>query len=75
MVDDFEIRIVGKFKLEEWEDVNYCEHRFYKGEEPMSDDEVLNLLSELTEENEELRKQNKKLYKLALYGKTIEDTL
>jgi len=67
MVDDFESKIVGKFKLEEWEDVNYCEHCFYKGEKPLSDDAVLNLLSELTEENEKLKQElnecaNHKLY-------------
>lgn len=45
----------GKFRLEEWEDVNYCEHCFYNGDEPLEDEKVVVLLSDLTTENEQLK--------------------
>ena len=54
----------GKFRLEEWEDVNYCEHCFYNGDEPLEDEEVVILLSDLTTENEQLKQHNKHLLNL-----------
>ena len=50
----------GIFKLEEWEDINYCEHCFWKGEDPLTDREVIALLADLTTENEQLRKDHKR---------------
>jgi len=51
----------GKFRLEEWEDVNYCEHCFYNGDEPLEDEKVVILLCDLTTENEQLKQQNTEL--------------
>lgn len=47
----------GIFKLEEWEDVNYCEHSFWKDDEPLTDEEVIVLLADLTAENKQLKQQ------------------
>ena len=54
----------------------------WKGKPLDYDDEVVRLLNEqqatiqhLEKENEKLRQQNRKLYKCALYGKTIGDEL
>ena len=41
-----------RFSLKEWEDLNYCEHCFYDGENQLSDSDVVVLLNELVEENE-----------------------
>lgn len=38
-------------------------------------EEIVDLLNSLSEENEELRQRNRKLYKCALYGKTIGDEI
>ena len=51
----------GKFRLEEWEDVNYCEHCFYNDDEPLGDGDVVLLLAKVTEENEELKERVKQL--------------
>ena len=48
----------GKFRLEEWEDVNYCEYCFYNGDKPLEDEEAVILLSDLTTENEQLKQEN-----------------
>ena len=47
----------GIFKLEEWEDVNYCEHSFWKDDEPLTDEDVIVLLADLTAENKQLKQQ------------------
>ncbi len=47
----------GVALLEEWEDVNYCEHSFKFKDEWLTDKEVVDLLNELAEENKALRKQ------------------
>ena len=48
---------MGEFSLTEWEDVNYCEHYFSKGDEELSDTDVVDLLDKLTKENEQLKKE------------------
>ena len=45
----------GVALLEEWEDVNYCEHSFKFKDEWLTDKEVVDKLNELTEENERLK--------------------
>ena len=45
----------GVALLEEWEDVNYCEHAFKFKDEWLTDKEVVDLLNQLNDENEELR--------------------
>lgn len=45
----------GVALLEEWEDVNYCEHSFKFKDEWLTDKEVVDLLNELAEENQQLR--------------------
>lgn len=47
----------GVALLEEWEDVNYCEHSFKFKDEWLTDKEVVDLLNELAEENEQLKQQ------------------
>ena len=51
----------GVALLEEWEDVNYCEHSFKFKDEWLTDKEVVDLLNELHEESQALKKQNKML--------------
>jgi len=51
----------GVALLEEWEDVNYCEHSFKFKDEWLTDKEVVDKLNELTEENEQLKEENKEL--------------
>ena len=46
----------GVAVLEEWEDVNYCEHTFKFKDEWLTDKEVVDLLNALHEENKELKK-------------------
>ena len=41
--------------LEEWEDVNYCEHAFKFKDEWLTDKEVVDLLKQLNDENEQLQ--------------------
>ncbi len=43
----------GVALLEEWEDVNYCEHSFKFKDEWLTDKEVVDKLNELHEENEQ----------------------
>ena len=47
----------GVALLEEWEDVNYCEHSFKFKDEWLTDKEVVDLLNELNDENEQLKSQ------------------
>ena len=54
----------GNFKLEEWEDVNYCEHDFYKNDEGLTDKDVVDLLNEQEETIQELKKELKNRKKL-----------
>ena len=54
----------GVALLEEWEDVNYCEHSFKFKDEWLTDKEVVDLLNELHEEKEQLKKQLQKIHKL-----------
>ena len=49
----------GVALLEEWEDVNYCEHSFKFKDEWLTDKEVVDLLNQLSEENEQLKAQLK----------------
>ena len=46
----------GVALLEEWEDVNYCEHSFKFKDEWLTDKEVVDLLNKLADENEKLKK-------------------
>lgn len=48
----------GVALLEEWEDVNYCEHNFKFKDEWLTDKEVVDLLNELHEKNEQLKTKN-----------------
>ena len=43
----------GVALLKEWEDVNYCEHSFKFKDEWLTDKEVVDLLNQLSEENEQ----------------------
>ena len=45
----------GVALLEEWEDVNYCEHSFKFKDEWLTDKEVVDLLNKLNDENEQLK--------------------
>ena len=47
----------GNFKLEEWEDVNYCEHYFYKNDEALTDNEIVDLLNEQDIEIKRLKEE------------------
>lgn len=60
--NDYERYSKGKFTLEEWEDVNYCEHCFSMDDEGLNDKEVVDLLNSLSEENEQLKQQLQKYY-------------
>lgn len=53
--NDYESYKKGKFELEEWEDVNYCEHTFSMGGKGLTDKEVIDLLHQLSEDNNQLR--------------------
>ena len=46
----------GVALLEEWEDVNYCEHSFKFKDEWLTDKEVVDLLNDLNNEKESWRK-------------------
>lgn len=66
--NDYESYKKGKFELEEWEDVNYCEHSFSYGDKGLTDREVVDLLNDLYEKNQQyeilvksLKDQNQKL--------------
>ena len=48
----------GVALLEEWEDVNYCEHSFKFKDEWLTDKEVVDKLNELAEENKRLKSIN-----------------
>ena len=48
----------GNFKLEEWEDVNYCEHSFYKNDKGLTDKDIVDLLNE---QEETTKKQNQEI--------------
>ena len=80
----------GNFKLEEWEDVNYCEHRFYKNDKGLTNKDIVDLLNEQDAEikrlNEELKRcrewinSDKNDYELTLSfikskGFSLEDVL
>ena len=52
----------GVALLEEWEDVNYCEHSFKFENEWLTDEEVVDLLNELHEENRKLRQCLNEIY-------------
>lgn len=75
----------GVALLEEWEDVNYCEHTFKFKDEWLTDKEVVDLLSQLNNENEQLKNKiyvleddnetyHKSLEKLNLYTKRFIPT-
>lgn len=58
----------GVALLEEWEDVNYCEHTFKFKDEWLTDKEVVDLLSQLNDENEQLireKERYKTLHRIA----------
>ena len=58
----------GVALLEEWEDVNYCEHNFKFKDEWLTDKEVVDLLSQLNDENEQLimeKERYKTLHRIA----------
>jgi DNA anti-recombination protein RmuC len=59
----------GVALLEEWEDVNYCEHNFKFKDEWLTDKEVVELLNELHEENKELQFQLKECRERKLYSR------
>ena len=66
--------MANRFSLKKWEDVNYCEHSFYDNEEPLSDDEVVDLLNKqqntiLSLENEVERQKNEIKLLIKEYGK------
>lgn len=61
----------GRFRLEEWGKHRF--HQFYDDDTPLEDEAVVIRLMELSNEVEQLRQQNRKLYKCSLYGKTIGD--
>ena len=50
----------GVALLEEWEDVNYCEHNFKFKDEWLTDKEVVDLLSQLNDENERLIREKER---------------
>ena len=53
----------GVALLEEWEDVNYCEHSFKFKDEWLTDKEVVDLLNTLHEENQQLKNKLSKIEK------------
>lgn len=60
--DDKEVYQKGVAYLEEWEDVNYCEHSFKFKDEWLTDKEVVDLLNALHEENQQLKQECKPLF-------------
>ena len=54
-LNDYESYKKGKFELKEWEDVNYCEHSFNMDGNGLTDKEVVDLLHQLSEDNNQLR--------------------
>ena len=52
----------GVALLEEWEDVNYCEHSFKFKDEWLTDKEVVDKLNELAEENQHIKNTIKESY-------------
>lgn len=50
----------GVALLEEWEDVNYCEHNFKFKDEWLTDKEVVDLLSHLNDENDQLIREKER---------------
>ena len=52
----------GVALLEEWEDVNYCEHSFKFKDEWLTDKEVVDLLNDLNYENEHIKQLIKEAY-------------
>ncbi len=52
----------GVALLEEWEDVNYCEHNFKFKDEWLTDKEVVELLNGLHEENTQIKTIIKEMY-------------
>jgi hypothetical protein len=52
----------GVALLEEWEDVNYCEHSFKFKDEWLTDKEVVDKLNELAEENQHIKNTIKEAY-------------
>jgi hypothetical protein len=65
----------GVALLEEWEDVNYCEHNFKFKDEWLTDKEVVELLNELHEENQELKQLIKKMGELGGFNKHMIKTI
>ena len=58
LMTDEETYTKGNFSLTEWEDVNYCEHYFCKGDYKLSDREVVDLLNEQHETITQLQSTN-----------------
>lgn len=52
----------GVVLLEEWEDVNYCEHSFKFKDEWLTDKEVVDKLNELNNENNHIKNTIKEAY-------------
>lgn len=52
----------GVALLEEWEDVNYCEHSFKFKDEWLTDKEVVDLLNDLNYENEHIKNTIQEAY-------------
>lgn len=52
----------GVALLEEWEDVNYCEHSFKFKDEWLTDKEVVDKLNELNNENTHIKNTIKEQY-------------
>jgi hypothetical protein len=50
-----------RFKLTTEEDICYCEYTYWKGDEPLEMEEVVDVLNELSDENEQLHQKNTKL--------------
>ena len=50
----------GTVKLEEWEDVNYCEHSFCVDGEYLNDNEIVDLIYKLKKENNYLSEKIEK---------------
>lgn len=66
--NDYERYSKGKFTLEEWEDVNYCEHCFSMDDEGLNDKEVVDLLNSLSEENEQLKKEHHLVHMQSMFS-------
>ena len=67
--NDYESYKKGEFELEEWEDVNYCEHSFNHGDNGLTDREVVDLLYAQNKEIEQLKQQ------LAIIGRLIDNKI